>query len=654
MKKLLLTLLLALPLAVFAQETNPKPFVIPELRQWMGATGSFTVANDVAIIVEAANAKELESVAQQFAADMKEMFGFAATVKTGAMTDGAIYIRLGKNSTDNVEGYTINTRAKSLEVTANAKIGAYWATRSLLQILEQSETKSIPCGVAVDYPAYPMRGFMLDAGRKFFSMDFLKKYVKFMSYYKMNTFQVHLNDNGFDAFFGNDWDKTYAAFRLESETYPGLAAKDGHYTKKEFRDFMITSRELGVEIIPEIDAPAHTLAFTHYMPEIGSKKYGMDHLDLFNPKTYEFMDGLFKEYLEGENPVFADRYVHIGTDEYSNKDQDVVEKFRYFTDHYIKYIESFGKKAVVWGALTHAKGKTPVKVEDVLMACWYNGYGDPKAMIELGYDVFSIPDGIVYIVPEAGYYHDYLNTKYLYDNWTPAKIGNQTFAEGHPQIKGGMFAVWNDHVGNGISFQDVHHRVFPAMQTLAVKMWDGPDVSLPYNEFNVKRELLSEAPGVNLLARVKGVKGEVLNVEKLEPGQTLPLEDIGYGYSVEFDLKAGKNPKGAKLFSSKNAVFYLSDPKNGKLGFSRDGYDYNFDYVVPTGKSVFIKVEGTNKYTSLYVDGKLVEKLDVKTQMLLDKGSNKHLKLVQTLVFPLETVGKFNGTISNLKVFNDK
>ena len=86
----------------------------------------------------------------------------------------------------------------------------------------------------------------------------------------------------------------------------------------------------------------------------------MDHLDLFNPKTYEFMDGLFKEYLEGEEPVFRGKRVHIGTDEYSNKDPKVVEKFREFTDRYIRYVESFGKQACVWGALTHAKGETPV------------------------------------------------------------------------------------------------------------------------------------------------------------------------------------------------------------------------------------------------------------------------------------------------------
>lgn len=61
------------------------------------------------------------------------------------------------------------------------------------------------------------------------------------------------------------------------------------------------------------------------------------------------------------------------------------------------------------GALTHADGSTPVKSENVIMNAWYNGYADPEKMAADGYRLISIPDGLVYIVPAAGYYHDYLN-----------------------------------------------------------------------------------------------------------------------------------------------------------------------------------------------------------------------------------------------------
>ncbi len=83
------------------------------------------------------------------------------------------------------------------------------------------------------------------------------------------------------------------------------------------------------------------------------------------------------------------------------------------------------------------------------MDAWYNGYADPAAMIEAGYDLVSVPDGLTYIVPAAGYYYDYLNNKYLYEKWEPVQIGNLLFPYGHPNIRGGKFAVWNDHVGNG-------------------------------------------------------------------------------------------------------------------------------------------------------------------------------------------------------------
>ena len=90
------------------------------------------------------------------------------------------------------------------------------------------------------------------------------------------------------------------------------------------------------------------------------------------------------------------------------------------------------------------------------MNCWYNGYAEPDSMRQLGYQLVSIPDGLVYIVPKAGYYNEFLNCEYLYDNWTPAMIGNRHFAEQDPQIEGGMFALWNDIPDPSITIDDLH------------------------------------------------------------------------------------------------------------------------------------------------------------------------------------------------------
>ena len=625
---------------------NPQPFVIPEIKEWKGATGNFTLTEKSRIVCTDKN-PELMRIANMFAEDYETMFGIKPEITQGKGVSGDFILSIHADKKLGKEGYAIKITDR-IQLSAPENIGIYWGTRTLLQIAEQTDNHSFPKGEIRDFPDYSIRGFMIDCGRKFIPLPFLQDYIKIMAYYKMNTLQIHLNDNGFKQYFEHDWNKTYAAFRLESDTYPGLTARDGFYTKREFIDLQKQAENCFVEIIPEIDAPAHTLAFTHYKPEIGSKEYGMDHLDLFKPETYEFMDGLFTEYLAGKDPVFRGKRVHIGTDEYSNKDKDVVEKFREFTDHYIRYVESYGKQACVWGALTHAKGNTPVKSENVIMSAWYNGYADPVEMIKQGYKLISIPDGLVYMVPAAGYYHDYLNTKSLYQSWTPAHIGNVEFNEKDPAILGGMFAIWNDHVGNGISTKDIHHRVYPALQTLAVKMWTGKNPTLSYEDFDNQRNLISEAPGVNQLGRIIRQPGIAYEQASVTPGSRTPYREIGYNYMVSFDITGADETHGTELFRSPDAVFYLSDPIKGMLGFARDGYLNTFNYRILPGEHTTVGIEGDNHSTRLYIKGKLVEEMN--TQKRFFNGGKDSMSYVRTLVFPLEQAGNFKSKITNLKV----
>ena len=648
LKALALLVIFCLTGSLSRAAVNPKPFVIPELKQWTGKDGNFIPGKDARIVCTSQN-PELLRIAKMFADDYRQMFGQTLSVVQGKAASGDFVLALSTDKKLGEEGYAIKITDR-VAASAPTTTGLYWSTRTLLQLAEQNQERSLPQGVIRDYPDYPLRGFMIDCGRKFIPMSYLQDLVKIMAYYKMNTLQVHLNDNGFKQYFEHNWDKTYAAFRLESDTYPGLAARDGSYSKKEFIDFQKQAASNFVEIIPEIDVPAHSLALTHYKPEIGSKEYGMDHLDLFKPETYEFVDALFKEYLEGDNPVFVGKRVHIGTDEYSNAKKDVVEKFRAFTDHYIRFVEGFGKQAVVWGALSHAKGDTPVKSEDVIMNAWYNGYADPATMIKDGYKLICIPDGMVYIVPVAGYYQDYLNEPYLYKEWTPAHIGKSVFEEKHPSILGGMFAIWNDHAGNGISVKDIHHRIFSPLQTLSVKMWTGAQSGIPYETFNEKRALLSEAPGVNQLARIGTKPGLVYERSTVAPGSTSDYPEIGYNYTVSFDITGAEENKGTELFRSPNAVFYLSDPIRGMMGFARDGYLNTFPYKVNPGEKATIQIEGNNRSTTLRVNGKVVEEMN--TQKLYFNAGKDSMSYVRTLVFPLEKAGNFNSKVQNLKVYN--
>lgn len=649
-----------------AQVQNAKPQVIPELKEWKGGTGSFTVTDGTRIV------EATDGVAEQAAAlrnDWESLLGQQLTAAKGKGQAGDIVLRIrneksgirnkGKGvaprSLASTEGYTI-TIGDRVEITAATTTGLYWGTRTLLQMAELECSKvregechgpsvSLPCGAVRDCPDFEVRGFMLDCGRKFVPMSYLEKLVRIMGYYKMNTLQIHLNDNGMYGLSESDWGRTYAAFRMECDTYPGLTARDGYYTKDEFRALQRLAMQCGVEIIPEIDAPAHSLAFTRYMPELGSDRFGVDHLDITNPATTVFLDGLWREYIEGDDPVFAGPKVHIGTDEYNNSDPLVVEKFRELTDHLIKYVEGYGKQACLWGALTHAKGQTPVKADNVIMSLWYNGYAEPDSMLNLGYRGISIPDGLTYIVPKAGYYYDYLNIEHLYNEWTPNKVGKKEFDYDDLRIMGGMFAVWNDVCGNGISVKDIHHRIYPAIQTLSDKFWTGKNTTLSFAEFDALRHKLSEAPGVNELGRLPD---SPISVDKVMAGQKefgtrFGVIEAGYDYSVSFHVKAAKEAKGTVLFSSPNAVFYLSDPIRGCLGYERDGYLYTFDFAPFDGEDVDVTVEGDSKETRLLINGKLLERKYGRT-FAKDKRTS------ETLFFPLQSTGDFRSTVTNLKI----
>ena len=644
-------------------EVNPKPFVVPELREWKGAEGHTALSGRLIV-----KSNKLRGVAQTLASDYEQMTGKALSIVSGSPKAGDIVLALKGDKTLGQEGYRINIAA-NVTLTAPTTQGVMWATRTLLQINEQAEGKGLPKGIITDKPDYRMRGFMIDCGRKYIPISYLRNLAKVMSYYKMNTLQVHLNDCGFRKFFGDDWSKTQSGFRLECDTYPGLTSKDGAYTKKEFIEFQKLAEEYGVDIIPEIDAPAHVLAFTQYKPELASKDYGMDHFDLFNPEVYTFMDNLWKEYLGGKEPVFRGPRVHIGTDEYSNAKKEVVEKFRKYTDRYIRYVESFGKQAVLWGSLTHAKGETPVKKENVLMHMWSCDYANPADMKKEGYQLIAIPDGYTYIVPAAGYYYDYLNCQYLYEHWTPAVMGRVTLEENDPCIEGGMFAVWNDVAGNGISTKDIHHRTFPALQTISAKCWSGKLTSVPYAEFDAKRAMLSEAPGVNELGRLGQAGQVVLQVPSLQPEATTGVTEIGYDYSVSFTIDGADEARGTVLLQSPNATFYLSDPRRGRLGFERDGYLNTFNYTVEKGKQVTLTIEGNNCMTRLLVNGQVKEELAPQPLYVMKPtdvadyqvGAAAQYKPVvynpsdriyyqRTLVFPLQQAGKFNSRITNLEV----
>ena len=645
--------------SLFGWATNLKPFVVPELTQWQGGEGQMQPSGQIVVASPA-----LRSMAQTFCHDYTLLTGRQMSIATGNKAKaGDIVLRLKKDKALGSEGYRMAI-ATTCDITAATPKALYWGLQTVLQLSEQQP--SLPCGSTVDMPQYAIRGFMLDVGRKFVPMPYIKKLARIMAYYKMNTLQLHLNDNGFKQYFDDDWMQTPSAFRLECDTYPGLAAKDGHYTKAEFRTLVKEAAAQFVDIIPEIDAPGHVLAFTQYKPSLASEKYGMDHFDIFNPEVYTIMDNLFKEYLSGKDPVFAGKYVHIGTDEYSNATQELKEKFRAYTDRYLALIESYGKSPMVWGALSHADGTTPVRQKGVTMGLWSNDMADPVEMKRQGWKMISMTDWQTYIVPIADYYHDYLPLDNLYNTWTPRVFRNVTLEENDPCIVGGMFALWNDIYGNGITVADMHDRIFPVLQVIADKTWTAALTTLPFDLFEQKKGLLSEAPGVNEMGRTKAPMS--LNEVKAGHNLGLPVSEVGFGHRITFTVDCKAEAKGTVLFYGPQSTFFLADPVTGRLGYQREDYLDTFNYTLPTEGEVELTIETTPAATTLYVNGVKRETLAEQRLYVIDKEKSRYDKMpnvktlpqvwqpttsmryLRALFFPLQKAGAFKSNVKHLNV----
>lgn len=662
---------------------NEAPKVLPELAEWKGESGSFEVSEKTKI---AYKDESLKATAQALANDYEELTDETLEVVHGQGDEGDITLELTQDKSKGLqdEGYLIDIDDDSVKIVAETDTGAFWATRTLLQSFKQ--TGDIPCGVTRDYPLYEVRGFILDVGRKTFTMDYLKQIVKQMSWYKLNDFQVHLNDNLIPIETLKDPMTAYSAFRLESDVKKGgngglnqqdLTSTDLYYTKEEFKEFIKESRTYGVDIVPEIDTPAHSLALTKVRPDLrhGTNGRENDHLALKDKydESLDFVQGIFDEYMKTDDPVFdSQTTVHVGADEY-NADK---ESYRKFSDDMLKYVQDSGRTARIWGSLTQCAGTTPVRSKDVQMNLWNFGYANMDKMYEQGFDLINCNDGNYYIVPNAGYYYDRLNDSTLYQ--LPINsIGGVTIPAGDDQMIGGAFAVWNDmtdYLENGVSQYDVYDRIENAIPLFGAKLWGVNQNSL--QEANKLRSVLGDAPGTNFGYEVKkdenGVSAhyQMNDLDGLEKGQnakitdvdgrkalqlngeasyvTTPIDTAGLGNDLRIKVKrTSPSTEEQILFESDYGSIKAVMNGTGKVGFSRESHDYSFDYELPVDEWVELEFKNELNVTKLYVNGTLVDTL----------GDNEKVEgrpLLATTMLPFKRIGStshaFIGYVDDVRL----
>lgn len=669
------------------ESDNSAPNVLPELAEWKGGNGDFVIDGSTKIVYQD---DALKATAEALANDYEELTDKSLEVTKGTADNGDISLALTSDKSQGLqdEGYLMEISNNSVAITAQTTTGAYWATRTILQSVKQ--TGDIPCGITRDYPLYEIRGFILDVGRKTFTMDFLKQVVKQMSWYKMNDFQVHLNDNLIPIENLEDPMTAYSAFRLESDVKKGgngglnqqdLTSTDLFYTKEEFKSFIKESRTYGVNIVPEIDTPAHSLALTKVRPDLrhGTNGRENDHLALRDKydESLSFVQSIFDEYMKTDDPVFDQQTtVHVGADEY-NADK---EAYRKFSDDMLKYVQDTGRTARIWGSLTQCSGTTPVRSENVQMNLWNFGYANMDQMYEQGYDLINCNDGNYYIVPNAGYYYDRLYDSTLY-NLPINSIGGVTIPAGDEQMIGGAFAVWNDmtdYLENGISQYDVYDRIENAIPLFGAKLWGINDNSL--EEANQIRNQLGGAPGTNfdyqvptdengVIAHYKlddlsgltaGTNADITSVDGRNALQlngkesyvTSPIVTAGLGNDLRVKVKRTSSSSDEQiLFESDYGSIKAIQKDTGKVGFSREGRDYSFSYELPVNEWVELEFKNEINVTKLYVNGQLIDTLG-------DDEQVEGRPLVATTMFPLERIGSqsnaFVGYVDDIRLSTEK
>lgn len=475
--------------------TNTAPNVVPILREWQGSTGTFVVSANSQILIDSAYASQLQATARVFQQDLALETGWMLTIKTAASSgQGNFFLTL--QSTDQVignEGYLLNVDA-SVSINAHTTQGVFYGTRTVLQILNADpDHAALPKGLARDYPQYQERGFMLDVGRKFVPLNVLEDYVRLMSWYKFNDFQLHFNDNAIDGGDSTDWQHQYAAFRLNSPAFPGLAAPDGSYSQQDIHNLVQFAQEHAVTITPEIDTPAHALALTQYRPDLASPDFSKEFLNLDDPATYTFVSSLWNTFL----PWFSASQVNMGMDEYASSAAD---KYREYANYYDTFLHQKDKTARMWGSLSEMQG--PVKVNtNIVIEDWNNTWANPVDMVHQGFSLINVNDAQLYIVPHANYYHDYLDTRAIYNSWEPNIFSLTNSAlnlqPDDPRLLGGMFAVWNDKF-SVTSVDDISLRIKPAMPVVGEKMWSGAGAGISYTQFEQSIGQDGMPPGTRL------------------------------------------------------------------------------------------------------------------------------------------------------------
>lgn len=419
-----------------------------------------------------------------------------------------------ENSDIQNEGYILSINKENCIISAKDKKGFINALQTLVQIAINEETgvSLIECEIE-DYPDFSYRGLHLDVVRHMFPIDYIFKYIDFLTFHKLNKFHWHLTDD--------------QGWRIESRAYPLLNTVGswrertqinhsdeeiltfeeqrygGYYSVEEITQVINYADERGVEVIPEIDIPGHSRAAIAAYPQLGTEpnagfqvadRWCMYNLynNVLSPNdfTFEFLETVFKEAAE----IFPSKYFHLGGDECSkrwwNDSKDVKEfminnqisdEFHlqtYFVEYVTKVLSECGKRSIGWHEIL--EGDIP---KDAIIMNW----GDDANCLEAvkrGHEVVMSPGKPVYFdhyqsidkeegVSLGGY--NPLIEVYKF-NPIPKELQNTELAG---KIIGAQANLWTEYIR---TTKKLEIMLFPRLTAFAEAVWNYGNKA-PFEQF---------------------------------------------------------------------------------------------------------------------------------------------------------------------------
>ena len=382
----------------------------------------------------------------------------AEKVRGGAVRPGDLVVRLGQpevlaDKTTFDEGFTVEVGA-SAELTAQSRRAAVYGLRTVF------EAGELAFGRLADWPCTNERGLHLDAGRKYYTKDWIMERVKDLSRNRMNVLWLHFSEN--------------EGFRIDSERHPEVPSRF-HLTKDEVREIIALCGELFVDINPALDCPGHLGAALLEHPrwrlnrEMAEPLYSA--LDITNPDARAFLLELVDEYAE----LFAGSKVfHIGGDEFIDfnhferfpemdacarerlgPDCGGVDLYVDFLNQVIAHVRAKGFQVRVWNdGLFRPDQAEHVELDrNVQIAFWSNwdkGMAPLKAFLDRGYQVVNYHSEYLYFILLIRKDYSDPDPDKILTQWHPGMFpthpvsGPQTLNPKSEQMLGCCYSIWSD------------------------------------------------------------------------------------------------------------------------------------------------------------------------------------------------------------------